>query len=149
MDRTNEMLCTQDGTRLNMLILEGRRHISEVLYGAAGHQPLIVGAFDAGDGGVHVGMPVLVVTVEHDAGAVAIRSAVRSRRRRQRCRYRFGPAAEDAEQRVAERLAELAVEIGVDQWIQRRVEVADPEEHFDDDVGAVTRIPAQRDRQIP
>lgn len=45
------------------------------------------------------------------------------------------PVAEQAEQRVAERLPEVPVEVRVDQGIQRGVEVADPEQDRDDDIG--------------
>jgi len=44
---------------------------------------------------------------------------------------RWAPAqvAERTLQRVLERFPEVSVEVCVDEWIQRRVEVTDPEEH--------------------
>lgn len=40
-------------------------------------------------------------------------------------------AGEEALQCVLKRLPEVPVEVGIDEWIQRRVEVADPEENGD------------------
>lgn len=45
----------------------------------------------------------------------------------QRGRFPAPPRAEHAVQRVSERFPEVPVEVGVDQRVQRRVEVADPE----------------------
>lgn len=51
------------------------------------------------------------------------------------------PVAEETLQRVAECLAELAVEVSVYEWVERGVEVADPEEYCDHNVrrGQVTQ----------
>jgi len=54
------------------------------------------------------------------------------------------------EDRVAEGLAELAVEVGVDERIERRVEVAHPEDHVHDDHRRVrTRLAAQVGDVVP
>lgn len=57
--------------------------------------------------------------------------------------------AESALQRVFERFSEVAVEVGVDERIQRRIEVADPEEDGYDVVGTVACVAAQRGDHVP
>lgn len=52
--------------------------------------------------------------------------------------------AEDADQRVPEGFSKILVEIGVNQRIESRVEVANPEEDLDHDVGTITIVAAQR-----
>lgn len=49
-------------------------------------------------------------------------------------------------QRVPERFPEVPVEVSVDERIQRRVEVADPEEHRDDHVRAGAGLLAAQGR---
>lgn len=63
---------------------------------------------------------------------------------------RLSPAerAEGALQGVFERFSKVTVKIRVDQWIQRRVRVTDPEEDRDHDVRARTGV-AQRRTDIP
>lgn len=51
-------------------------------------------------------------------------------------------AREHALQRILECFPEVAVEVRVDQWIQRRVEVTDPEQHGDQSLRETARIPA-------
>lgn len=58
-------------------------------------------------------------------------------------------AADEGLDGLLESLAEVAVEVGVDDGIQRRVEVADPEQNLDHDFGAVAVLAAHRDRDIP
>lgn len=41
------------------------------------------------------------------------------------------------------------MEVSVDERIQRRIEVTDPEEDFDYDVRTVARVAAQHNRQVP
>ena len=127
---------------------------------------LIFNAFDTGDGVAAVGMTnslLLTPASERNrsayhvgarwSGAVRSHATGRCRRRRRRRHpgLAFDPTAstEDAEERVAESFPEVFVEVGVDERVQRRVEIADPEEHLDDDVRTVARFPAQRDWEIP
>lgn len=61
----------------------------------------------------------------------------------------FVPARENALQRVLERLPEVPIEVGVDQRIQCRIEVSDPEQNGNHHVRARARIAAQRYRYVP
>ena len=58
-------------------------------------------------------------------------------------------SAKDANQRVAKGFPKIFVEVGVNKRIESRIEVADPEEDLDDDVGTVTQFTAQRDAHVP
>jgi hypothetical protein len=58
-------------------------------------------------------------------------------------------SAKDANQRVAKSFPKIFVEVGVNKRIESRIEVADPEEDLDDDVGTVTQFTAQRDAHVP
>ena len=59
------------------------------------------------------------------------------------------PSAKHADERVAEGFPEVFVEVGVNQRVEGGVEVADPEEDLDDDVGTVAVLTADRDAQVP
>lgn len=50
---------------------------------------------------------------------------------------------------VLERLSEVPIEVSVYQRIQCGIEVADPEQYGDQDVGARTGVAAQRCRHVP
>ena len=52
-------------------------------------------------------------------------------------------------ERVLKRLPEIPIEIGVDERIQGGVEVADPEEHGDQDIGASAGRLAEGRNHIP
>lgn len=56
---------------------------------------------------------------------------------------------EHALQSVLERLPEVAIEVGIDEWVQRRVEVADPEQNGHQDVRTWTCVAAQRGCHVP
>lgn len=56
------------------------------------------------------------------------------------------PVAEQAQQCVAERLTEIAIEVGIDQRIQCRVEVANPEEYGDHNVRHLTPVAGHGER---
>jgi hypothetical protein len=58
-------------------------------------------------------------------------------------------AGEDTLDGVLERLSEVSVEVGVDERVEGGVEVADPEQHGDYYVRAVTRVSAQRCDHVP
>lgn len=58
-------------------------------------------------------------------------------------------AADEGLDGLLESLAEIAVEVGIDDGVQRRVEVADPEQNLDNDFGAVAVLATHRDRDIP
>ena len=58
-------------------------------------------------------------------------------------------SAKDANQRVAKGFPKIFVEVSVNKRIESRIEVADPEEDLDDDVGTVTQFTAQRDAHVP
>uniref|UniRef100_A0A182QBX4 Uncharacterized protein n=1 Tax=Anopheles farauti TaxID=69004 RepID=A0A182QBX4_9DIPT len=53
-------------------------------------------------------------------------------------------AGQQGLKRVSERFPEVSVEVGVDERVERRVEVADPEQYRDDDIGTRASIAAQR-----
>lgn len=55
----------------------------------------------------------------------------------------FGPTREHALQRVLECLPEVSIEVRVDEWVQRGVEVPDPEENGHDHIWTGTRLSAQ------
>lgn len=50
---------------------------------------------------------------------------------------------------VLESLPEVAVEVGVDQRVEGGVEVADPEQHADHNVGAVAGVAAEGCYHVP
>lgn len=54
----------------------------------------------------------------------------------------FSPAREHALQRVFERLPEVSIEVRVDQWIQHRIEISDPEQDNHHDVRTGARLAA-------
>lgn len=54
----------------------------------------------------------------------------------------LGPAGEHALQCVLERLPEVTIEVRVDQRVQHRVKVADPEQNDDYDVWTGARLSA-------
>jgi len=55
---------------------------------------------------------------------------------------RRAAGAEQTRQRLGERVSEVTVEIRVDSRVEHGVEVADPEEYADDDVGNRTHVAA-------
>lgn len=57
--------------------------------------------------------------------------------------------AKHTNQRVAEGFPEILIEVGVDKRIEGRIEIADPEKDFNDDVGTVAEVTAERDGHIP
>lgn len=56
---------------------------------------------------------------------------------------------EEALQRVFKSLPEVTVEVGVDEWVQRRVEVADPEKNSNNHIGRWACLAAQRRDDVP
>lgn len=62
----------------------------------------------------------------------------------------LSPAIEEHTlERVLECFAEVTIEVGVDQWIQHRVEIADPEEYGHQHIRAFAWSTAQRRNHIP
>lgn len=58
-------------------------------------------------------------------------------------------AALELPQRLLERLPEVGPEVSVDEWVQRRVEVPDPEERGDHRLRAGAAVAADRDGHVP
>lgn len=61
----------------------------------------------------------------------------------------FVQAKKHTLQCVLERLPEVPIEVRIDERIQRRIEVADPEEHGDQHVRTRTGVTAQRCCHVP
>lgn len=55
----------------------------------------------------------------------------------------LGPAGEHALESVFERLPEVPIEVGVDQRVQHRIKVADPEQNDHHDIRTRTGLAAQ------
>ena len=54
----------------------------------------------------------------------------------------FLPGTKDTLKSVAKGFPEILVEIGVDERIEGRIEISDPEKDFNDNIGAVTGLSA-------
>ncbi|GIY08576.1 hypothetical protein CEXT_318741 [Caerostris extrusa] len=61
----------------------------------------------------------------------------------------FAAAADESLDSLFESFTEVSVEVGIDDGIQRRVEIADPEQNLNNDFRAIAGVAAHADRDIP